>query len=402
LESFQGTSGFDEDDEGEEEDQGQEQEQGEPATPTSTNETKRFEVFENQRRSLFLEWGKEHLFSGERSPYSDETGEITYHYKTLSHDNEPPAGYEWVDLDWQIDRNYTNTDGGGWVYGIDFTWIRSNLAKGESTTSSSGRSARRRKFVRRMKKVNKLITHMSFKTLPSSPTKKRSSLKKDKETAASHITSKFGLFQLQMNTSSSPLIMSLCQERETIFAPVRVPWEQVSSCDVITPTVLKLRISVQRYFGENPSHEEIYRPAEVEVFVIDCPSEALAQLVIDRQRFYECRENISCLISSGTMTGQPYDPLTDLSRSSLMQMTLARESDATYTSDNKRQFMTEDLSLGSRQVYILTLSCYLFQLNWRDSKNIDRTHSPLRYSIRADSKNKSQRRSIIWREQRSG
>jgi hypothetical protein len=331
LESLQGTYGFDEDDESPEiEDEGD-------LPMTQPEETKVFEIFENQRRSVTLDWGRKHLFSAERSPFSDETGDITYHYTSLDHENEPPAGYEWVDWDWKIDTSYTNTDEGGWVYGIDFTWIMSNLQKGKSTTSSVGRSARRRKFIRQMRKINKSITHMTTNRASHSIPGKQPSSSPPKE-----IKTKLDLYR-----SSPNLIMSLCQERENISSPVIIPWEQVLSCDIVTPTVLRISILIHRYFGQEQQQqrEEIYRPIEMKIFILDCPSEQISQLIYDRQSVEECRENILTLITSGTMTGRARHDKGD-----------GNEKDSKYLfqthsevigDDNQVQFIPEDLSLGS-------------------------------------------------------
>lgn len=319
LDSLKGTYGFDEDDESPDI-----EDEGDLPIAQPPDETKIFEIFENQRRSVTLDWGKKHLFSAERSPFSDETGEITYHYSSLDHNNDPPAGYEWVDWDWKIDTTYTNTDEAGWVYGIDFTWIMSNLQKGRSTTSSVGRSVRRRKFTRRMRKINKSITHVtSFEYARASQSKQSLPPKE--------IKSKLDLYQLQ----NQNLIMSLCQERETISSSVLVPWAQILSCDVVSPTVLRISVLIHRYFGQDPNQNEIYRPVEMKIFILDCPSEKISQLIFDRQRLEECRENIMTLISSGNMTGR---------RDSQYLLQTHAE---VVGDDNQVQFIPEDLSLGS-------------------------------------------------------
>lgn len=282
LESLKGTEGFDEDDESPEiEDEVIE-------SPQQVEELKLFEVYENQR--IVVNWDSANLFSAERPPFSDETGEIRYNYTSINAKNEPPPGYEWVDLDWKVDTDYTNTDPEGWVYGIDFTWIMANLKKGRSTTSSMGRSVRRRKYIRRMRKVGKSITGLSGELPLNQSSEKRHEPKE--------IKTKLELFQ-----AHNDLIMSLCQERDSIDSSVFIPWDQVISFDVITPTVLGIKVTIHRYFGEDPNKTEIYRATEMTIFVLDCPAEKLAKLIYDRQHLDECRYNISCLITSGTMTG---------------------------------------------------------------------------------------------------
>lgn len=314
LESLKGTYGFDEDDET------PDVEDEVNNTPPPSEEIKIFEVYENQRR--ILDWGCENLFSAERPPFSDETGEIKYNYPLLNSVNEPPAGYEWVDSDWAVDTTYTNTDSEGWVYGIDFTWIMANLKKGRSTTSSMGRSVRRRKHIRRMRKVGKSITHLSEDTAMK--------VASERQTLAMEIKTKLDLFKVH-----SDLVMSLCQERDTIDSPVFIPWEQVISFDVITPTVMRIKATIHRYFGEDSNRAEVYRPTEMNVYVLDCPSEKLAKLIFDRQHLDECRYNISCLITSGTMTGHEDSQYLYQTHSEVMG------------EDNQLQYVPAELSLGS-------------------------------------------------------
>ena len=109
-----------------------------------------YHVFENQRR-VFLEWGSRHLLSFERTAYTDESGSIACPFNNHDVKFNPPKGYEWRDDSkdqWLVDKEYTNTDEEGWVYGIDFGYIMQNLRAGRSTTTSQLRSVRRRRWKR--------------------------------------------------------------------------------------------------------------------------------------------------------------------------------------------------------------------------------------------------------------
>lgn len=175
-----------------------------------------------------------------------------------------------------------------------------------------------------MRKINKSITHVtSFEYARASQSKQSLPPKE--------IKSKLDLYQLQ----NQNLIMSLCQERETISSSVLVPWAQILSCDVVSPTVLRISVLIHRYFGQDPNQNEIYRPVEMKIFILDCPSEKISQLIFDRQRLEECRENIMTLISSGNMTGR---------RDSQYLLQTHAE---VVGDDNQVQFIPEDLSLGS-------------------------------------------------------
>ena len=109
-----------------------------------------YHVFENQRR-VFLEWGSRHLLPFERTAYTDESGSIACPFNNHDVKFNPPKGYEWRDDSkdqWLVDKEYTNTDEEGWVYGTDFGYIMQNLRAGRSTTTSQLRSVRRRRWKR--------------------------------------------------------------------------------------------------------------------------------------------------------------------------------------------------------------------------------------------------------------
>lgn len=56
--------------------------------------------------------------------------------------------------DWEIDMTYTATDSEGWSYGINFEYIMSNYRRSQSCTSPQGRTTRRRRWIRKMKKIS--------------------------------------------------------------------------------------------------------------------------------------------------------------------------------------------------------------------------------------------------------
>lgn len=109
-----------------------------------------YHVFENERRVLF-EWGSRNLMLFERSAYTEESGTISCPFSNHVVKFKPPAGYVWQDDSkdqWLVDREYTNTDEDGWVYGSDFGYVMQNLRLGKSTTTSQLRSVRRRRWKR--------------------------------------------------------------------------------------------------------------------------------------------------------------------------------------------------------------------------------------------------------------
>lgn len=109
-----------------------------------------YHVFENQRR-VFLEWGGHHLMGFERPAYTEESGTTECPFTNHDVKFNPPQGYEWQHDSkdqWQVDKEYTNTDAEGWVYGSDFGYIMQNLRLGQSATSAQLRPTRRRRWIR--------------------------------------------------------------------------------------------------------------------------------------------------------------------------------------------------------------------------------------------------------------
>jgi hypothetical protein len=109
-----------------------------------------YHVFENQRR-VFLEWGARNLMSFERTAYTEESGTTSCPFTNHDVKFKPPKGYVWQEDSrdqWLVDKEYTNTDEDGWVYGTDFGYVMQNLRLGVSTTSSQLRSVRRRRWKR--------------------------------------------------------------------------------------------------------------------------------------------------------------------------------------------------------------------------------------------------------------
>lgn len=109
-----------------------------------------YHVFENQRR-LLLEWGCHHLMKFERPAYTEESGTIECPFTNHDIKFSPPSGYEWLENSrdqWIIDKEYTNTDEDGWVYGSDFGYVMQNLRSGASVTTSHLRPVRRRRWKR--------------------------------------------------------------------------------------------------------------------------------------------------------------------------------------------------------------------------------------------------------------
>lgn len=109
-----------------------------------------YHVFENQRR-VFKDWGSRNLMLFERTAYTEESGTTSCPFSNHVVKFKPPTGYVWQDdskEQWLVDRDYTNTDEEGWVYGADFGYVMQKLRLGQSNTSSHLCSVRRRRWKR--------------------------------------------------------------------------------------------------------------------------------------------------------------------------------------------------------------------------------------------------------------
>ena len=102
-------------------------------------------------------------------------------------------------------------------------------------------------------------------------------------------------------------ILSLCRERRSLDSTIFIPWNNIQLMDVVSPTVLSLRIVVQRYFGENSQGDEIYREVEVEVFVVECPAARIYALISGRMQLKNLRHDLKILLSTGSINGDMSD-----------------------------------------------------------------------------------------------
>lgn len=279
----------------------------------------RYKIFHNQRRSITFKWEDGHLLSTDRSIYSDEKGKRNYGGPTLD-DVLPPPGYRWVPgCNWVADCQYTTTDINGWCYGMDFSAISRDYNNGESQAHAHMKMVRRRRLSREMEETPET-------ELDSFPHMERiggacggeGSVSAAVKTPAMH-GSRMSSFELSRGSKgdledipttkleafkqSHDDIMKLCRERESIESPIIIPYEQIKSVDVVTPSVLSVIVTVHRYFGENESGHEIYNSVEMELYILECPAMKLCQLITDRLTLLPIRHQAVQLLSSGSITG---------------------------------------------------------------------------------------------------
>ena len=297
-------------------------------------------VFENQRRSLIplTNWSSDNMATMDRSPLSDESGTKTFPYDALRA-ADPPEGYIWSD-DWAIDRTYTQQDKDGFSYGVNFEYIMANFRKGRSTTQSHARVTRRRKWVRHAKRAPEITGRKGLERLS---------------------TLNMNDFRRHEEYLKNPnRLLGLSQERDENTYDISIPWSQVLSVDIITPSVLSVTVNIHRYFGTSSSGnhsktpslgstESCFRDATVELFLTNCPSTELYWLILERREFYQAREDIKQLINEGIMTA-------------VKTQTTATTTEEDLDQDSEtKQVDTVELSLGSETIQALDSQAFLLE-----------------------------------------
>lgn len=101
------------------------------------------EIFENQRISLFGNWGPNHLLPTDRPRFSNRDGDIEMSFDKV----KLRPNWIWTSA-WKVDYSYTDTDDEGWSYATDFPRFNQHLERGKSNTKKIGNSVRRRRWIR--------------------------------------------------------------------------------------------------------------------------------------------------------------------------------------------------------------------------------------------------------------
>ena len=120
-------------------------------TPPRMIERYIYHVYQNERRSLALEWGGQYLTQLDRREFTDESGTVVCPFSPLDTGLDPPEGFHWEEAcarQWIVDHDYTKVDSEGWCYGADFGYIMNNYRNGESVTTAGLRPTRRRRWKR--------------------------------------------------------------------------------------------------------------------------------------------------------------------------------------------------------------------------------------------------------------
>ena len=334
------------------------------------------EVYENQRRQPYypFDWSSK---AYTRPLYSDESFNIGYKFDDIKH-AAPPQGCSWAS-EWCLDKKYVETDDNGWNYGLAFRTILSNQKKGKSHTKPQNMMARRRKWMRKVVTNDKSTftgrnamqefelsncTKQSHNT--SAQWGSRLSLHDNSSShggdvspsKATHpvLDAKLTGWRNEFITHFPHALVAVCQERPSAHSSVLIPWEQVKDAFVITPSVLSVYVHINRYF---PDKGGFFRPAEVEIFVTNCPAAELKSMIEERKWFTPFKAKIRNLVASGTTTGL-VDELEDRDRMSETE---------DYVPD------TEELSLGSVLVADLDQNSILLEAELRKIDKVIGKHN---------------------------
>ena len=115
-----------------------------------------------------------------------------------------------------------------------------------------------------------------------------------------------GQYRYREYKRGKDLILGLCKERSSCMSSsIIVPWMQVSSIELITQSVISISLYVHRYFGEDENGKQIFRPADIEIFITNCSSLKLKSLLEERMKFSHIRAEMKLILSSGNVTGVP-------------------------------------------------------------------------------------------------
>lgn len=347
------------------------------------------EVYENQRRQPYypFDWSSK---AYTRPIFSDLTYAVGYKFETLNAAS-PPENFEWSS-EWCLDKSYIETDSQGWVYGFTFGSILSSYKQGKSHTKPVKMMARRRKWVRRAMCIERASTlgrsamdqfadANCFKTGGSnhgSSSNLNSSSHGEHDTPQTPLspTGKAGRPPVELKAASwrndflthSPnALMQICQERSGHQSNVIIPWDQVKDAYVVTPSVLSIFISVHRYMTDKvPTNAGFFRPADVEIFVSNCPAVELKSMIEERKWFNSFKLQIRSLVQSGTASGVTEQSL--------------KVGDLPAMEENEESAVpeTEELSLGSELVADLDENSIALEARVRELDKYIGTHNSTR------------------------
>eukprot|EP01038_Epipyxis_sp_PR26KG_P006726 gene6726-9219_t len=348
-------------------------EQNDTKKNDSSQQSIQIEIFENQRRQIYppFDWSSNSAIT-RRPLFSDLTYDIPYKLDVLSN-AIPPNGYEWTST-WEIDKSTVKTDPEGWIYGFTFGRLLTQYAKKKTEINPLNTHARRRRYIRYARAISNInqsdvlssksniinafsaknrISASTIVAFKSAVTTTLSSISTANNNTRSSIATADGrqsttfsnseyypsddsnMWRAALYESNPDLVVALCQERANENSSVIISWSNVTNVTIITSSILSIRFTVNRYFGEDNTNNLVFRPAEIELFVSNCPSYELHSLISERILFFEVRPKMKILIESGSLYGDRTNQQFDVGRIETSQL-------PNYVPE------TEELSLGSK------------------------------------------------------
>jgi hypothetical protein len=316
------------------------------------------EIFYNQRRDPFppFDWGTTALT---HALFSNQDYTLDYKFSDLK-DCQLPEGLEWVDSEWKIDKKHIKTDENGWIYGFSFAKIIANYEKQVSYAYSSATShARRQKLIRKVRvspssglsseiaasSLQRLFDHCNtvHGGSPSVSVGSHPPLPALQDGVADPSD-----WRNDLARKYPDALLMTCQERgvnANTGKPdsIMIPWQQISNVSVITPSILSLTFSVNRYFpAQIPANAAAsfhatpakYRPAEVEVFISNCSAHALKTFYEERFYIAKIRDDFRIVQSSDkVLNSRPFED--DVENSGLATMELSSGSEMMSDLDDR-------------------------------------------------------------------
>lgn len=217
------------------------------------------------------------------------------------------------------------TDERGWVYGFTFGLLLSQMKENKASTSALGNHVRRRKWTRKAKALSEETITTS--SLPASNFAAVNALTRKSVSADQEF------WRETIAKEHKNVVFANCQERQFPNDAIVIPWNQVLSLYSVTDSVLSIHVLINRYFSIEGARKvqakDMFRPAELEIFVSNCSSHRLQSLIDERKWFNRVRVVMKDLVASGTLYGSRKD--------------LSEEKELSTTAIPE----TEELSVGS-------------------------------------------------------
>ena len=215
-------------------------------------------LYQHQRRRVFppFPW-THHLICGDPPAYMDEACNRC-NFATPPPPGTPtqclaPVDMEWVG-DWKAEE---------WEYGSSFQMFSKGKAGPGRGLGCGLACVRRRRWVRMAAPMGNKIGYSVEK----------SSLRDDAKLKAS-----------RARNQHKDVVFNSLESCGSNGAAVVIPWSQVHSVDIISPSILCLNATINQYFCDAKGKEK-YHPVNIDIFLTSCPAVNLHSLMLERLEF---------------------------------------------------------------------------------------------------------------------